>query len=495
MATWEPDEIDFEDQYDKADPIDDANVDESINELNESIREEEELREKLTRSEWKSKNKDERTKLEQRIAFNKKKQELYIMRASKTIISILHKGFEKIKQDGKVMVIDEKSAEKLYNRLRLVETDEGTYKVAFENDSKKYKDILTPGNRWLAPNAYLRIFGKKFMKDIGFDVDKPKSGTKSKIPKKRMEQIEQYVDEIDDNTKQFAASELNELPTTSEGNQDNIMLQDIINKNEIATDNSIKLIETTLTETGVEVSTQTGGLTLRELEGLDKELRMISGSLRSAIAKSIAKQVDIDRENRKLEEMANDETYSDEQREEVRARLQRFQDEQKAISDQIRILKGRYSNQIYQIRESIMKFLDKETGTLGERIKALFKEQGITIVSILTALGMTIGVLIEAILGGPSTTSTPTSQSTTTSDKKGGAREWIKNKLKALSSLLGKLAAKAGAALPGIIGSIISWILNRAKEVVGWLSNNLWALITGVGVLIYTYFMTKTRRK
>ena len=33
MATWEPDEIDFEDQYDKADPIDDANLDESINEL------------------------------------------------------------------------------------------------------------------------------------------------------------------------------------------------------------------------------------------------------------------------------------------------------------------------------------------------------------------------------------------------------------------------------------------------------------------------------
>ena len=37
-----------------------------------------------------------------------------------------------------------------------------------------------------------------------------------------------------------------------------------------------------------------------------------------------------------------------------------------------------------------MKFLDKETGTLGERIRTLFKEQGITIVSILTALGMTI---------------------------------------------------------------------------------------------------------
>ena len=493
MATWEPDEIDFEDQYDKADSIDDDNLDESINELNKSIQEQEELREKLRRSEWKSTNKDERTKLEERIAFNEKKQGIYVMRASKTILSILYRGFNKIKQDGKVMVSDQQSAEILYNKLHLVVTDEGTYKIAFENERGTNKDILSSGNRWLELNAYLRIFGKRFVKDMGFDVDKPRTGTKSKIPKKKMKQIEMYVDEIDDNRKQFA-SELNELPM-NEDNQDNIMLQDIITKNEIATDNSIKLIETSLTETGAEASTQTGGLTLRELEGLDKELRTISGSLRSAIAKSIAKQVDIDKENRKLDEMANDETYSDEQREEVRARLQRFQDEQKAINEQIRILKGRYSNQIYQIRESIMKFLDKETGTLGERIRTLFKEQGITIVSILTALGMTLGVLIEALLGGHSTTTTPAPQSATTSDKKGGAREWIKNKLKALPQLLGRLADKALASLPGIIGSILSWILNRAKEVIGWLSQNLWALITGVGVLAYTYFMTKTRRR
>ena len=165
------------------------------------------------------------------------------MRTSKTILSILHRGFDKIKQDGRVMVLDKKSAEKLYNRLRLVESDKGTYKVAFENDSGTFKDVLSPGNRWLTPNVYHKIFGKKFMKDMGFDVDKPKSGTKSKIPRKKMKQIEKYVDEIDDNTKQFA-SVLNELPTTSEDNQDNIMLQDIITKNEIATDNSMKLIET-----------------------------------------------------------------------------------------------------------------------------------------------------------------------------------------------------------------------------------------------------------
>ena len=66
------------------------------------------------------------------------------MRASKMIISILHKGFDIIKQDGRVMVLDEKSAEKLYDRLYLVKS-EGTYKVAFENDSKTCYHLLIEG--------------------------------------------------------------------------------------------------------------------------------------------------------------------------------------------------------------------------------------------------------------------------------------------------------------------------------------------------------------
>ena len=98
MATWEPDEIDFEDQYDKADPIDDADLDASMTILNESIREQEELEKRIRRAEWASTNKDERTKLELQIVFSEKKQGLYITRASKTIISILHRGFDKIKE-------------------------------------------------------------------------------------------------------------------------------------------------------------------------------------------------------------------------------------------------------------------------------------------------------------------------------------------------------------------------------------------------------------
>ena len=232
-------------------------------------------------------------------------------------------------------------------------------------------------------------------------------------------------------------------------------------------------------------------LPLRELEGLDKQLKTTKGSLKVAIAKRVDLEARIKHEERKLNEI-EDPKYSDDLRNRIEDRIGKLRGELTERNKEIDILKGEASKQINQIRESITKFLDKETGTLGERIRTLFKEQGITIVSILTAVGMAIGVLIEALFGGPST-STPTSGGTSGGDE-GGAREWIKNKLKALSQLLGKLADKAIASLPGIIGSIISWILNRAKEVVGWLSQNLWALITGVGVLIYTYFMTKTRR-
>ena len=236
-------------------------------------------------------------------------------------------------------------------------------------------------------------------------------------------------------------------------------------------------------------------LPLRELEGLDKQLRTIKGSLRVAIAKRVDLEARFEHEERKLNEI-QDPTYSDDQRNVIEDRINKLRDELNERNEEINILKDEASKQINQIRGSITKSLDKETVTLGERIRTLFKEQGITIVSILTVVGMAIGVLIEALLGNPTVPTTTTSGSTSGGDGKGsGAREWIKSKLKALSRLLGKLADKALASLPGIIGAILSWILNRAKEVIGWLSQNLWALITGVGVLVYTYFMTKTRRR
>ena len=58
-----------------------------------------------------------------------------------------------------------------------------------------------------------------------------------------------------------------------------------------------------------------------------------------------------------------------------------------------------------------------------------------------------------------------------------------------MASLLGRLGIKTAEALNGIIGGIISRILNRAKDVVGWVSQTLWALVVGIGGLIYMYMV------
>ena len=50
---------------------------------------------------------------------------------------------------------------------------------------------------------------------------------------------------------------------------------------------------------------------------------------------------------------------------------------------------------------------------------------------------------------------------------------------------------KAAEALSGIIGAILSWILNKAADVVDWVSQNLWVLVEGIGGLLYTYMVTK----
>ena len=177
-------------------------------------------------------------------------------------------------------------------------------------------------------------------------------------------------------------------------------------------------------------------------------------------------------------------------KEDITKQIDALNDEMATRQESINLLKGRLKNQITSFKETIAKVLDKDT-SLGEKIGTLFREQGITIASILTAIGMAIGVLVEALLpGGGGAAAASGGGEPPPKDEK-GLKEWIRNKLKALASLLGRLGIKAAEALPGIIEGIISWILNRAKDVVGWVLQNLWALVVGIGGLIYTYMATR----
>ena len=227
---------------------------------------------------------------------------------------------------------------------------------------------------------------------------------------------------------------------------------------------------------------------LRELLGLDKQLRTIRGSLKVEVAKKVELEGHREMEKIKLGEIQDHPRYTKKQREELRKRLDKLNDELKVRQESIDLLKSRLRNQITSFKETIAKVLDKDT-SLGEKIRTLFREQGITIASILTAIGMAIGVLVEALLPGGGGAISGGGEPPPKDEK--GLKEWVRSKLKALASLLEKLGMKAAEALPGIIGGIISWILNRAKDVVGWVSQNLWAPVVGIGGLIYTYMVTR----
>ena len=223
--------------------------------------------------------------------------------------------------------------------------------------------------------------------------------------------------------------------------------------------------------------------------GLDKQLRTIRGSIKAEVAKKVELEEHITKERRKLEEFREyPGVYDDAMKEDITKRIDALNDELATRQESINLLKGRLKSQITSFKETIAKVLDKDTSS-GEKIRTLFREQGITIASILTTIGMAIGVLVEALLPGGALAASGEGEPPPKDEK--GLKGWIRNKLKALASLLGKLGMKAAEALPGIIGEIISWILNRAKDVVGWVSQNLWALDVGIGGLIYTYMVTR----
>ena len=234
-------------------------------------------------------------------------------------------------------------------------------------------------------------------------------------------------------------------------------------------DRTVKTLETSFTQTNDQFS-------LRELKGLDKSMQTISGSLKKAVAEKIKTEQHIDMEYDKLKELEKELTNTDEQKDEINNRITKLKDRLEAHNDEIKILKDKFSSQVTQIKETFKKLEGK---SLGEKIRILFREQGITIATILTAIGMTIGFLIELLIP-KSVTSVPSPSPIPPKP----TPSWIKNKLEALKNLLAKLAEKAGTALPGIIGSIVSWILNRVKDVVGFIAKETWILVVGIGVIL-----------
>ena len=145
-------------------------------------------------------------------------------------------------------------------------------------------------------------------------------------------------------------------------------------------------------------ASQNTDLYMRELLGIDKVLQSIQGELLNNTSKLTEIDKRIKRDTKKLEEVENDPTYTDEQRQLYRDRLEDLNTEKQVRLEILSRNRKDLQTQVARIKQAIEKVLDQNT-SLAERIRTLFYQQGITIFSILTALSMTTSTIALAITG------------------------------------------------------------------------------------------------
>ena len=93
---------------------------------------------------------------------------------------------------------------------------------------------------------------------------------------------------------------------------------------------------------------------MRELLGLDKQLRTIRGSLKVEVAKKVELEEHIAREYQKLEEFQEyPGVYDDAVKEDITKRIDNLNDELATRQECIGLLKGRLKNQIMSFHETI----------------------------------------------------------------------------------------------------------------------------------------------
>ena len=273
---------------------------------------------------------------------------------------------------------------------------------------------------------------------------------------------------------------------------------------------TIETVEENLTNF-LEASAQTelelgppGSLPFRELAGLDRSLRNMRTTVLKMTSDREVKKATLRQLKDEISKVSYDdgEVQFDENLQEKTEKIKTLEEEIEVLDSEIREYDGKFRSQFQRIKQTVDKMLHQDL-TLGEQIQTLFREQGITIASVITALGLAIGMIINSILSAaksivnptpspkptPKPDPTPKPKPTPTPEPtpEPGIKGWIKQQLQKIANLLSKVADKMLIALPGIIGSVVSFVLKAASTAVGFISEHLWLLIVALVGLLYNY--------
>ena len=109
----------------------------------------------------------------------------------------------------------------------------------------------------------------------------------------------------------------------------------------------------------------------------------------------------------------------------------------------------------------------QERMSLRDRVKAIFKKYGFTVLAVMSAVGVVIGVIVSNLSKGLSRLG-----------------KGVGDGLKTLGKKLGEL-------LPGMVGAIVSFLFKTAGEVISFLGKHAWLLI----MAIVLWFIEELKKK
>ena len=298
MATWEPVDIDRDDMREEYDMWDDdviKNLEVRFNKLrefNETLNESTD--EDTIEMTEKNKNALKRGTIELvanqiydklTISFNSSRKRLGIQKGEPIVDPIRNYDNFKLADDGEITYI--------YKRTVI---------------------YLGNINERLKAPWEIRKIGVKKLKLMGFmnvtDEDVQLYKPKYKVTREKVRKLDENLHERS-----------KEIESSSTTDAEAIEMIEVTSKD---IDTTVKDVEQDTSF--IEPSERDKLLPLRELEGLDKQLRTIKGSLKVAIAKRVDLNARIEHEEQKLSEV-QDPAYSDDQRDMIEGRIKRLIDE------------------------------------------------------------------------------------------------------------------------------------------------------------------------
>ena len=137
---------------------------------------------------------------------------------------------------------------------------------------------------------------------------------------------------------------------------------------------------------------------------MDKALQRTRG----ALVDNMAKLSQLDTDIALAEEVGGEEAVNDlEKKRRIQEQLDRLRDKQASRLEAAAANRDALRSQFYRIRETLERVLNNDT-SLAERLRTLFREQGVTITSILTALGFIVSTIVLAMQNAVGVTPAPT---------------------------------------------------------------------------------------